>query len=406
MENKSPSFNKYLLFLLVASILLIGFLIFKLNSIQNPSQAVITAPAVPAGINLWAIFLTGLFVGGLSCLAVQGGLLAATIAQNSSFATSDAEAMAVKKASADKEEEFREQITKSGNALPILAFLSTKLIAYTIFGFLLGLLGSVVQLSLTFKLIMQFAVVIFMLGTALNILNVHPVFRYFVIQPPKFLTRLVRNQSKSKSIFAPAILGAFTVFIPCGVTQAMMVLSIGSGNPFLGAAVLFAFVLGTSPLFFILGYFATRLSDKLHRSFMKIAAAALIILALFNLNNAIALTGSNFTMGGMWKAFAKSIKPPENDRKLNAVSEITITLDDKGYFPNSFTVNKGSYVTMNLVNSGGRGCIQAFTIPQFGIQKVVRFGTSDTVSFLAPKEKGEIAFMCSMGMYRGTIQVI
>lgn len=387
MENRSSSFNKYLLFILVGSILLIGFLIFKLNSIENPSQAVIPTPAVPSAINLWAIFLTGLFVGGLSCLAVQGGLLAATIAQN-------------------EEEKLKENTKKTGNALPILAFLSSKLVAYTIFGFLLGLLGSVVQLSITFKVVMQFAVVIFMLGTALNILNVHPIFRYFVIQPPKFLTRLVRNQSKSKSIFAPAILGAFTVFIPCGVTQAMMVLSIGSANPFLGAAVLFAFILGTSPLFFVLGYFTTRLSDKLHRSFMKIAAAALIILALYNLNNTIALTGSNFTFGGMLKVFAKSINPTENNKNLNAVSEVTITLDDKGYFPNSFTVNRGSYVTMNLVNSGGRGCIQAFTIPQFGIQKIVPFGTSETISFLAPKEKGEITFMCSMGMYRGTINVI
>ena len=33
-------------------------------------------------INLWTIFITGLVTGGLSCLAVQGGLLAATIAQN------------------------------------------------------------------------------------------------------------------------------------------------------------------------------------------------------------------------------------------------------------------------------------------------------------------------------------
>ena len=32
-------------------------------------------------MNLWTVFLTGLFTGGLTCLAVQGGLLASTIAQ-------------------------------------------------------------------------------------------------------------------------------------------------------------------------------------------------------------------------------------------------------------------------------------------------------------------------------------
>src|SRR6266436_9844288 len=225
--------------------------------------------------SLIGIFLTGLLTGGLTCMAVQGGLLAATIAQR-------------------EEERLKEKATE-GAALPIVSFLATKLIAYTILGFLLGLLGSAFQLSLTAKVVMQFFVVIFMLGTALNILNVHPIFRYFVIQPPRFLTRLVRKQSKSKDLFAPAILGAVTVFIPCGTTQAMMALAIASGKPLYGAAILFAFVLGTSPVFFLLGYFATRLGDALHQKFMRVAAIAIIILAVFNANNAIALTGSSFT---------------------------------------------------------------------------------------------------------------
>src|SRR5438445_411984 len=84
--------------------------------------------------------------------------------------------------------------------LPIISFLIAKLAAYTALGFLLGLLGSAFQLSLTARTILQFAVVVFMLGTALNILEVHPIFRYFIIQPPKFLTRMVRKQSKSSDV--------------------------------------------------------------------------------------------------------------------------------------------------------------------------------------------------------------
>src|SRR5579872_225001 len=148
--------------------------------------------------SLIAIFLTGLLTGGLTCMAVQGGLLAATLAQS--------------------EEERLEKKAKGGNVFPILAFLGSKLVAYTLLGMLLGWLGSFFQLSLQLKVIMQMAVALFMIGTAMNILNVHPIFRYFVIQPPKFLTRLVRKQSKSQSLFAPATLGAFTIFIPCGTT--------------------------------------------------------------------------------------------------------------------------------------------------------------------------------------------
>lgn len=193
-------------------------------------------------MNLPAVFLTGLITGGLTCLAVQGGLLASTIAQR-------------------EEDKLKDETKRSGNALPILSFLGAKLIAYTILGFLLGWFGSFIQLSLGTRVIMQIAVAIFMLGTAFNLLNVHPVFRYFIIQPPKFLTRLLRNQAKSKDFFAPALLGAFTVFIPCGTTQAIMALAIASGNPWLGAAIMFTFTFGTSPVFFTLGYFATRLGE-------------------------------------------------------------------------------------------------------------------------------------------------
>ncbi|MDQ5970450.1 MAG: uncharacterized protein QG603_227, partial [Patescibacteria group bacterium] len=71
-------------------------------------------------MNLLTIFLTGLLTGGLTCLAVQGGLLATAIAQ--------------RKEGVDG--------AKANKLLPIISFLLAKLIAYTIFGFLLGWLGS------------------------------------------------------------------------------------------------------------------------------------------------------------------------------------------------------------------------------------------------------------------------
>lgn len=344
-------------------------------------------------MNLWAIFLTGLFTGGLTCLAVQGGLLATTIAQR-------------------EEEKLKEKTKSSGNALPILSFLIAKLGAYTILGFLLGWFGSLFQLSLTANIILQLAVGIFMIGTALNLLNVHPIFRYFIIQPPRFLTRMVRNQSKSRDFFGPAVLGAFTVFIPCGVTQGMMALAIVSGNPLSGAAILFAFVLGTSPLFFILGYMATRLGEAMHQKFMKLAAYAIILLAVFNINNTIALTGSNLTLNNLWTGFYCTVSFCDSDFAPTAqaaapVTDATITINSDGYLPNSLTVKAGSEVKLRVVNNGGGGCTQALTIPKLKIQKIIPIGNSDTITFTAPNEPGtQLAFMCSMGMFRGTINVI
>ena len=327
-------------------------------------------------------------------MAVQGGLLAATLAQR-------------------EEERLKEKI-KKGNALPILSFLIAKLASYTVFGFLLGLLGSAFQLSLSATVVLQFAVAIFMIGTALNILNVHPIFRYFVIQPPRFLTRKVYKQSKSSDVFAPALLGAFTVFIPCGTTQAMMALAVASGSPMLGAAILFAFVLGTSPIFFILGYFATKLGDTLQQKFMKLAAYAIILLAIFNLNNTIALTGSTFSLNSIWNglwctvSFCDSgqIGIASSQAAGQAVTEASIVIEAAGYNPNNVTVKAGNPVTLHLTNNGGGGCTQAFTIPQLGIRKIVPLGSSDTVVFTAPSQPQQVTFMCSMGMYRGTIRVI
>ncbi len=343
-------------------------------------------------MDLTSIFITGLFTGGLSCLAVQGGLLASSIAQQESDTLKD-EAL-------------------KGNAIPILSFLVARLIAYTILGILLGSLGSVIQLSLTARVLMQSFAAIFMIGTALNLLNVHPIFRYFIIKPPKFLTRLVKNQSKSKSIFGPALLGGLTILIPCGTTQAMMAYAISVGSPLSGGITMFTFILGTSPLFFLLGYAAKKLSGSLSIIFNKLAATAIILIALYNLNGAIALSGSNFTFENMLTnincavSFCGETAIATNPSQV--VNKATIYFTPRGYTtnPKNITIQSGSTVTLDLVNQNGAGCIQGFTIPKLGIQKIIRVGQSEAITFIAPDTKGSLAFMCSMGMFRGTIMVI
>lgn len=325
-------------------------------------------------MNLLTIFLTGLLTGGLTCLAVQGGLLAATLAQN---------------------EEKKPTV-------PLLAFLISKLFAYTVLGLLLGLFGSVFQLSVTTGALMQVAIAIFMIGTALNILNVHPIFRYFVIQPPRFLTKIIHNQSKSKSIFAPALLGLFTIFLPCGTTQAMMALAIGSANPITAGLIMFSFILGTLPVFFILGYLAKTLGETLQNKFMKIAAIAIILLAIFNFNNALALLGG----GSIIKNIYCTVSFCDSLKETKTVNEATITFESNFYNPNVITVKSGEKITLHLLNKAGYGCIQSFVISKLGLRKVVPVGSTETVTFDAPKQPTEIPFMCSMGMYRGVIKVI
>src|SRR6185369_11434520 len=81
-------------------------------------------------------FVTGLTTGGLSCLAVQGGLLASSLAHQ-------IEQDYVEHASQNKTRKKSkvQTPTHSNSALPIILFLMAKLVAYTLLGALLGWLG-------------------------------------------------------------------------------------------------------------------------------------------------------------------------------------------------------------------------------------------------------------------------
>ncbi len=374
MKSNSPSVSLKIAVIGLLALIVVLF-VYSLQLEYNFSL-----PSVETGgsVSLFAIFLTGLLTGGLTCMAVQGGLLAATLVQRAESA--------VKSKSKNKD-----------NVLPILSFLGSKIVSYSLLGLLLGWMGSFLTMSLTVQAILQIIVAVFLLGTAANMLNLHPVFRYFVIQPPRFITRFVRKQSKKDDLFAPIILGGFTIFIPCGTTQAMMALAIASGNPLIGAAILASFTIGTSPVFFLLGYFTTKLSQSLHSKFIKFAAVAIAFLAIFNLNNAFALAGVN-------------INPFNNisgEGSQNQVRDrINISIKDTGYTPNSFSAKRGSTITLDIFNDGAYGCAAAFAIPYYNYQKFIRVGDKDSITITLPNENTQIPFMCTMGMYRGVIQVI
>ena len=82
-------------------------------------------------------FVTGLTTGGLSCLAVQGGLLASSLAHQ-------IEQDYVENAAQHKRSKAKPRVN---SALPILLFLIAKLVAYTLLGALLGWLGSYLTLT-------------------------------------------------------------------------------------------------------------------------------------------------------------------------------------------------------------------------------------------------------------------
>lgn len=324
--------------------------------------------------------VTGLTTGGISCLAVQGGLLASALSQK------------------------RESQT---NLSLVGMFLVSKLIAYTVLGVALGALGAALTITPQFQGWMQIAAGLYMLATAANLLNLHPIFRYTVIKPPKFAYRFMRNQSKTGEYFTPALLGFLTVLIPCGITQGMMVLALASGNALIGTGIMFAFTLGTSPVFAVLGITAGKLMER--KVFAYAGATAILILGVMSINTGQILRGSAHTLQNYWQVlttspdetYAGSVAGINSEGK----QEVTIDVYLNGYETSTNVLKAGVPVKLTLKTNKTLGCARAFTIPSLGIQKILPETGEEIIEF-TPKKTGRIAYSCSMGMYGGEFKIV
>lgn len=349
-------------------------------------------------MSYWLIFLTGLTSGGVSCAAMQGGLLAGLIANQ-------------------KSEELEEGVPATKRAifdqldwLPVVLFLATKLISHTILGFFLGWVGSQLELSLTMRLVFQAAAALFVLATAANLLELHPIFRFVVIQPPRWAGKLLKNSTKSRAIFAPAMLGFLTILVPCGVTQSMELLAISSGNPVVGALTMFFFVLGTSPIFAVIGIMTARLSEKFRATFLKLAAALLIILGISSLNGVLTVLDAPITLQKITYPVTYFFSDERFSQSGSVATEegiqkVTINVTNDGYTPRYIKVKAGVPVELTLSSQDAYTCAVAFTFKQFNIATFLQ-PTDTQVFTFTPTQKGRFTYACSMGMYVGTMEVI
>ena len=329
-------------------------------------------------MNYWLIFITGLTTGGLTCLAVQGGLLASAMVE-------------------DEELDHN----KYHRAKTIAIFLLAKLGAYSLLGIALGALGSFVAFSPRIMAWVSIVIALYMIGIALDALKVHPIFRYFLIQPPKFVRRKIKTYAKNKGYFSAVVLGLMTVLIPCGTTQAMMALAVGSGNALAGFMTMFSFILGTLPVFFILGLLMTKIGGSSQTIFLKIVGVLLVIIALYNITSSARILGFKINRQvkneSQTQTVNKTADAPETQK-----AEIKLN-DDYGYNPETVKLKVGVPAEIKLTNDGARGCIRAFIVPDLNLRSLVS-DSSSTLTF-TPQKTGKIPFTCSMGMYWGQFVV-
>lgn len=329
--------------------------------------------------NVFLAFMTGLTSGGISCFSVQSGLLASSVNANNGK-------------------------DHKGNAKIVSIFIFGKLLSYSALGLLLGIVGSSLSLSPQLLGFFQILAGLFMLVTAGRLLNLHPIFQKFVITPPKRIMRILRVQSKNEGLVTTFFMGLLTVLIPCGVTQAMMVLAISVGNPIYSSLIMGSFVVGTSPIFFLLGMAITEIFKR--KAFVYISACIIALLGILSINTGQVVRGSVHTLQNYWRVLTA---PPTSELKganvKGGIQEAIITINSTKYTPSVDTLKVGVPVRLKLVSNNAQGCIRAFTIPTYNISKILPANGTETIEF-TPTKTGILTFTCSMGMYSGYFNVV
>ena len=319
---------------------------------------------------------TGLLAGGASCAAVQGGLLASAVTRRHDALSSQ---------------------SHTGPFAPVAAFLGAKLVSHTLLGAALGVLGAAIQPSAQVQALLLIGAAVLMVVFALDLLGVSAV-RRFVPQPPAAWGRRVRRSAKSSSAVAPAILGFLTVLIPCGVTLSMELVAITSGSPLAGAAVMAGFVIGTGPLFAVIGV-VLRSAARLWQGRLTIATGVIILgIAVWTLTSGVRL-------GGWWpdgSTPAAAAVPAETLRIVDGRQVVTIKALSDGYQPAVVSAKAGVPTTLVIATDRTGGCIRSLVIPSMDKQLILEPTGEASIDLGTPKA-GTLKYSCGMGMYSGRV---
>ena len=268
-----------------------------------------------------------------------------------------------------------------------------RVISYTIFGAIVGGIGSIISFTGWMQSLIQLIASIFMIIMGLNMLNIFPWLRKLNPRMPKIFAK----KFKSKNNNSPFFIGLLNGFMPCGPLQAMQIYAISTGSVTKGAISMFLFSLGTVPLMFGLGTLSSYMSKKFSNKIMKFGAILVIVLGFSMFNNALALSGINFSQGS------------ENDSGVKAeiqdnIQVVTTKLKGGTYEPIIVEVGKPVKWNIQVSNGSLNGCNNKIIIREYEIEKSLEMG--DNIIEFTPTEAGTYTYSCWMGMLRSKIYVV
>lgn len=268
-----------------------------------------------------------------------------------------------------------------------------RVISYTIFGGVVGGIGSVISFTGWMQGLIQLIAGIFMVIMGLNMLNIFPWLRKLNPRMQKFFA----NKFKVKNNNSPFFVGLLNGLMPCGPLQAMQIYALSTGSVTKGALSMFLFSLGTVPIMFGLGALSSYMGKKFSDKIMKFGAILVVVLGFAMFNNGLALSGVNISQGvGSSSAVRAEI---QDDFQV-----VTTELKGGRYEPIIVEVGKPVRWNVQASNSSINGCNNRMILREYGIEKSLESG--DNIIEFTPTETGTYTYSCWMGMIRSNIYVV
>lgn len=164
----------------------------------------------------------------------------------------------------------------------LVAYQLGRMIGYTTAGAVVGALGNEILSGLNTCWVSTFS--IFFIAILL-IVNGYRAFlgRPLHLPMPKFLSKLSSRlwlhirTSKLPKFFSSALAGLFTVFLPCGHLYGFLLGAVATGSAGRGAAFMFAFWLGSTPLLSVSGTVLQKILQTKMINGQRLAGALLVL---------------------------------------------------------------------------------------------------------------------------------
>lgn len=384
VEKEKPLFNfdsdNILELIIGVGILFLLFIVLRSLGLTN-----IDFNPENAGSGLGLPLIVGLVAGVSTCMALVGGLV---LGLSTKFAE--------KHPRATRAESFR----------PHLFFVGGRIAGYALLGGVLGMLGSVFQLSSGMNAGLTMLVGALMLFMGLQLTNLFPRLSSMSFSLPTSVAKLfgINKKQSEYSHKHAAVLGALTFFLPCGFTQTMQVLAVSRGSFVEGAVIMGLFALGTAPGLLSLGGLTSSVRGSFKNLFFKTVGVAIIALSFFNLNNGFTLLSAGFASGEGSEVLNKNVVNDPNVTMEDGFQVVRMVESNSGYSPNKFTIKKGVPVKWIVDAQAPYSCASALGIPSLKLQTFLKPG--ENIIEFTPTTVGPLKFSCSMGMYTGVFNVV